>query len=468
MVRPLVLIHGYSDRGASFKQWVRALTQRGFDVRDVRVSNYQSLTNEVTIKDLAEGFDRALRVSAGLDNDEPFDAIVHSTGGLVIRAWLTAYQGRADRLKHLIMLAPANFGSPMAHKGRSWLGAMFKGGKELGPDFLEAGDRILSGLELGSRFTWDLAHLDLVGTDTFYGPTKRTPYVFVFIGTNDYGWLKRAVTEPGTDGTVRWAGCGLNCRKISIDLTRDPARPEGVDRIQVAGWSNAAMPLVLVDGVNHGTIMSAPPDSLVEQVASALGVSSQREFSEWCTRSSKITETSKATRWQQFFVRAIDERGDPVPDFYLDFYSRGKSNRENVIEAISLDVHTYRDDHSFRCFHVDLDALKPDRLPNLYMRVRASSGTDFLAYYGYGSHGPPSSAEPSAGRNELWDAEVDLTNVLQDKADAKTQSASFFYPYTTTLVEIRLNREPLPLSGINRLLQLEDAQTLWNDFDRAP
>src|SRR5215212_7023796 len=244
--RPLVLIHGYSDRGTSFKRWVQALQQRGYDVHNIRVSNYQSLTNEVTIKDIAEGLDRALRVTANLDNDEPFDAIVHSTGGLVIRAWLTAYQGRADRLKHLVMLAPANFGSPMAHKGRSWLGALFKGGKDLGPDFLEAGDRILSGLELGSRFTWDLAHLDLVGPDTYYGPTKRTPYAFVFIGTSDYGWLKRAVTEPGTDGTVRWSGCGLNCRKITVDLTRDPARPENEDRITIGGWSNTDMPLVLV------------------------------------------------------------------------------------------------------------------------------------------------------------------------------------------------------------------------------
>jgi triacylglycerol esterase/lipase EstA (alpha/beta hydrolase family) len=67
---------------------------------------------------------------------------VHSTGSLVLRAWLTHYADRRDRLKHFIGLAPANFGSPMAHKGRSWLGAIFKGNKTLGPDFLEASDRV--------------------------------------------------------------------------------------------------------------------------------------------------------------------------------------------------------------------------------------------------------------------------------------------------------------------------------------
>ena len=135
---PIVLIHGYSDEGASFKAWQQILEQRGYDVAMVHACTYRSLTNEVTIKDIAEGFDRALQTQAGLSEDEPFDAIVHSTGMLVIRAWLTAYDGRRERLKHLIGLAPATFGSPLAHKGRSWLGAVFKGNRHLGPDFLEA------------------------------------------------------------------------------------------------------------------------------------------------------------------------------------------------------------------------------------------------------------------------------------------------------------------------------------------
>jgi alpha-beta hydrolase superfamily lysophospholipase len=87
--RPLVLVHGYSDRAESFDPWVRALTARGYDVAAVHVCSYRSLTNEVTIRDVAEGFDRALRMRTGLNADEEFDAIVHSTGMLVLRAWLT-------------------------------------------------------------------------------------------------------------------------------------------------------------------------------------------------------------------------------------------------------------------------------------------------------------------------------------------------------------------------------------------
>ena len=97
--RPVVLIHGYSDEGSSFAAWRSALTSAGYDTREIPVCSYQTLTNELTVKDIAEGFDRALRARAGLSSDEPFDAIVHSTGMLVIRDWLTTYAARRDRLR---------------------------------------------------------------------------------------------------------------------------------------------------------------------------------------------------------------------------------------------------------------------------------------------------------------------------------------------------------------------------------
>ena len=184
--RPIVLVHGYSASGSSFDKWKDVLQSLGYASESVHVCTYKSLTNEVTIRDIAEGFDRALRIQSGLNEGEEFDAIVHSTGMLVVRAWLVSRADRRDRLKHLIGLAPATFGSPLAHKGRGWLGAIFKGNKERGPDFLEAGDLILDGLELASRFTWDLAHADLLGDTPVYGPNSDTPYAFVFCGTLDF------------------------------------------------------------------------------------------------------------------------------------------------------------------------------------------------------------------------------------------------------------------------------------------
>ena len=85
-MRPVILVHGYSDTAQGFGPWRRLLgdssQQPDFDVR---VAEYKSLSNEISIKDIAEGFDRALRLQSGLGADEDFDAVVHSTGMLVIR-----------------------------------------------------------------------------------------------------------------------------------------------------------------------------------------------------------------------------------------------------------------------------------------------------------------------------------------------------------------------------------------------
>jgi pimeloyl-ACP methyl ester carboxylesterase len=443
---PIVLVHGYSDEGASFRVWERILAERGYDVAMIHAASYRSLTNEVSIKDIAEGFDRALRIRAGLSADEPFDAIVHSTGMLVMRAWLTAYEGRRERLKHLIGLAPATFGSPLAHKGRSWLGALFKGNKHLGPDFLEAGDRVLDGLELASRFTWDLAHLDLLGDETFYGPTRRTPYVFIFCGNQGYGGIRQLLDEPGSDGTVRWASCPLNTRKIILDLTRDPARDGSEKRISVAEWRNTDIPLISIDGKNHGTILSEPGEELADMVDEALQVSSAASFTQWIDDATKRTQRARAKmdEWQQFVVRVVDERGDAVPDYNIQLFRRGTgTGPRDSIHQFDVDVHTYKSDSSLRCFHVRLADLDYKKLPNLWIRVIASSGSQLVGYQGFGSE--KSTESPAVQREGKWDATLDLSSLADDTG------IKFFYPFTTTLIELKLNREPLPLTGKNEV-----------------
>ena len=90
--RPIVLVHGYSDKGQSFEKWCARLEGAGYDATTIHLGNYVSLSNEISIKDIAEGFDRALRDSA-LKDGQPFDVIVHSTGMLVVREWLAGTIG---------------------------------------------------------------------------------------------------------------------------------------------------------------------------------------------------------------------------------------------------------------------------------------------------------------------------------------------------------------------------------------
>jgi hypothetical protein len=307
---------------------------------------------------------------------------------------------------------------------------------------MEAGDRVLDGLELASRFSWDLAHLDLLGDETFYGPTRRTPFVFIFCGNESYGGLRQLVDEPGTDGTVRWAACPLNTRKIMLDLTQDPAATGARKRVSVADWKNVDIPLVPIEGKNHGTILADPGDELADLVEEALNVSSAAEFSAWIAdATARTAPTLKSMEeWQQFVVRVLDERGDPVPDYNIQLFTRTDAQGERGIHQFDVDVHTYKGDSSLRCFHVKLTQLDYKRLKNLWIRVIASSGSQLVGYQGFGSE-----RDAPSTRDGKWDAALDISALAGDA------NVKFFYPFTTTLVEVRLNREPLPLTGKNEV-----------------
>jgi pimeloyl-ACP methyl ester carboxylesterase len=457
---PVVFVHGYSDKGASWQRWRRLLGEKlGIADSSMHTCTYVSLDNEVSIKDIAEAFDRALATQAGLDGDTPFDAIVHSTGMLVVRAWLAADPLRTKRLKRLIAFAPATFGSPLAKQGRSWLGAVFKGNRQLGPDFLEAGDQVLLELELASEFSWRLAEADFFGDPPRYDAGPDTPYVFVFCGTGTYGGLRRIVDKPGTDGTVRRAGCGMNVRAIALDMTETgmvarrlspalAATPKltPAERIIADKWLNVSIPVHLVgdpqkgENVNHATILSDPVPELVELVveafkltdpATAPGGNPAAGYAAWLANADAEGRFKPlAKQYQQFIVHALDERGDPITDYNLQLYlSNGRDAR---IEEFDTDVDVYSGNGSYRCFHADIADLLPrdgDPVPGLTIHILASSGTTYVAYLGYGYE-----EQTEAGS---WDASLKFDGTALAGID-------FFRPYTTTLIRLYIERQVMP------------------------
>ncbi|MBW3564441.1 MAG: alpha/beta hydrolase [Acidobacteria bacterium] len=438
MSRPVVILHGYSDKARSLRKWKAALTEAGHKPEVIRLVHYETLTNEIWIRDLGEAFERALKKEAGLDDDEEFDAIVHSTGMLVVRAWLAQFASAPKRLQHLIGLAPASFGSPLAHKGRSFLGALFKGRKELGADFLEAGDGVLYDLELASTFLWDLAHEDALANPPVFGPNARTPWVFTFCGNETYKGIRQLVNEPGTDGTVLWAGCSLDARKITIDLTRRDRVTTSAKRIDVSEWVNARMEMVPVGGVNHGTILSDPPSELVEMVVAALEVDTKAQFEAWWKRPDvghAMGLREGMEQFQQFVVRLLDDRGDPVTDWNMQLYRRKTGSAEHQLEEFDTDVHVYSRDASYRSFHVNLSDLQPERLETLWMSIAASTGTALVQYEAWRDEG-------LAVRKDPWIGTIDLTPYLRRPGKPRPDF-TLFHPFTTTLVDIRIDRDPV-------------------------
>lgn len=483
--RPIVFIHGYSAKGLDFSKICAELEKRHIPAIDIHVGNYVSLNNEITVKDIAEGLDRALRNTPGLNGDQEFDAIVHSTGMLVIRSWLTNYgaapkhNDRLKRLKHLVGLAPATWGSPQAHKGRTWIGALVKGNREPGPDFLNAGDEVLDALELGSRFTWDLAHIDLLGDAPYYDLGPNTPYVCVFIGNRSYTGISSIANDPGTDGTVRWAGCALNTRKIMIDLTRTPVENAGQppSRVTITPWAGRVdVPMLPIADRNHATLVSDPDQKMMDLIVDFLNVADEQAYDQWLKRAEVNGRDAKKAMlvnpgkeaaglqgpvkeffghlfheaeqpmegWQQFIVRARDERGDPVTDYLIEVLRQNGSQEWVEFSEMFTDVHSYGPDQSFRCFHVRLPTGISSRQIPLQIRVTASTGTKLITYQGYGSNDEGKMMTATAGP-----VVIDV-NGLGD--------AALFYPFTTTLVEVIINREPFPLEKISDMFQfLESA-----------
>jgi len=479
-----LLIHGYSASGREFQAWKRALVKANIDTATIEIGNYISLNNEITIKDLGEAFDRALRLtkwSAGSRDDTwTFDAIVHSTGMLIVRQWLTSDpfgptdpRSRVGRLKHLVGLAPATFGSPQGKKGRSWLGALVKGNRDLGPDFMNAGDLVLDGLELGSRYTWDLALSDMVGPKPMYDEGPGTPYVAVFIGNVGYSGISAVANSPGTDGTVRWAGCALNTRMVQLDFRRQPRLMDTAGlptRLKISDWVTGRLgcPIIAVEGRNHGSILSDPDDGAVALVSNFLrNVKSGDGYHTWLNGAlahgkdalgkmdakSELDGTGGAG-WQQFVMHVKDDHGDGVADYNVQlFVGDALSQSDNPdYPPVPLIVDSYSGDSSYRCFYVrlseDMVNVGTDGHPKkVWMELIASSGTSYLEYEAYNNLKPD---DPNVDATRLTTLSG-ATNAVKLDVTELGSDAKLFYPYTTTLIEIVLGREPTPLTDVSSL-----------------
>ena len=136
-------------------------------------------------------------------------------------------------------------------------------------------------------FTWDLAHADLLGPVPYFGTGPDTPYVAVFIGNTPTRALPSVANDPGTDGTVRWSGCGLNTRKITLDLTKTPTDAQGFprDRVTISEWANDSrlnVPILAVDKRDHGSLILGGPDSgMLDRIATFLDIASSDQYNLW-------------------------------------------------------------------------------------------------------------------------------------------------------------------------------------------
>jgi hypothetical protein len=250
---------------------------------------------------------------------------------------------------------------------------------------------------------------------------------------------------------VRLAGCGFYARKIVLDLTKEmsilnPEKKRGRKRWRLDNWSFPTIPVHLVEDLNHGTIITDPTSELVKLVRDALDVDSRASFLRWLERANATRRMNKYKKgqWQQFIVRALDERGDPITDYNMQLFAVPDDPKTRV-DAFDKNVSVYSGDPSLRCFMVDLQDFTATK--TLWLSIMASVGSEYVEYRGYQAdvaEDAPSN-RPITSR-QTWDAKLDLSGFMGVR-----DSQAFLAPFTTTLVELYLDREPKKEGSLVRL-----------------
>ncbi|MET4570397.1 phospholipase [Rhodanobacter soli] len=285
----LVFVHGWSVTNTStYGQLPQQLQQQAaaaglaLTLADIWLSEYVSFDDAVTMPDLVRAFDHALRDLHLLDAS--FACITHSTGGPVVREWLRAQRDKPAthstiRLSHLVMLAPANFGSALAQLGKGLLGrlkAWFGG--------VEPGQRILDWLELGSAESLSL-NLDYIHSDD---PVKRGQFLFVLTGDRPdrklYDHLNSYTGEDGSDGVVRIAAANLNAHHAVLSPQANARGDTDTLTLNLNRSPRCAFKLIADaahSGEERGIMASAAP-ATVQAILRCLQVRSIDDYESLC------------------------------------------------------------------------------------------------------------------------------------------------------------------------------------------
>ena len=386
----IAILHGWSDKGDSFRHLRDFLGQNGFSVQDVFLGNYISMDDDVRVEDVAKRMDVVIQemVAAG-KLSTPFDLIVHSTGALVTRQWM-ANLHQAKRpipVRRFVMLAPANFGSRLASVGKSMIGRLTKG---LG-NRLETGEEMLKALELASPYQWKLSRQDLLAPpgeepDGPFRDGDTGVWPFVIVGTRAYdSGLQQIINEAGSDGTVRVSAADINATGFTIDFSQNSAAPE------VSVWPRRMAtdaPLAVLPERDHaeithpeqsGDILPPKAGRLRALLLQALRCASLSEYKaiagEWQAISDETATLATSDdliqqafgnldnpklkqfhRYLQLNVMVRDDYGNLVRDYFLEFAEPSARNRKGMItfhRDVLEQVHVNSTHPAYRCLYID-------------------------------------------------------------------------------------------------------------------
>jgi len=451
----VVIVHGWSDKADSMRASIGALLKklnasRQQPIADLtlRYVDYNSLEDQANLEDIAEGLYIELKAQGLLDATQPpLHFITHSTGALVVRQLLKqfAWANIAQRIDRVFYLAPANFGSPLASKGASLLGRLAKGNRQFA-DFNEVGVQILSALELASPKQWELAEFDLFApSGTMYGDGRIRACVVT--GARPYGGVRKLINEDGTDGTIVVAGAGLQSRIFTLDLVRVKNFGEDVKAAWLTTPDLPNVPLAIHADCDHATVLED------EHVASFI-LTTLADDPDHATLQDRAVQFTKEFQhlqkqpdFQQFYFRLRDDRNMPIHDYHMlfDVWDKAKVSNESVSGFACIDALAQRTDEEERRSSALDDMLKKNAHTHgsspEYRRflLNIQAVTELLMTNGVPTHVITMSIEASAGDKQISYHTKPFERMVVFDPSAQGGIA-LFYPNTTTLVDVRVDR----------------------------
>jgi len=352
MEKTIVFIHGWSVTNLNTYgelpqrlQLEAAKYNLKIDIQHIFLSRYISFHDEVGLDDIARALDSAIKEQ--LLGIQSFVCITHSTGGPVVRHWWNYfYDNSPTKISHLIMLAPANFGSALAQLGKAKLSrikSFFDG--------VEPGQRVLNWLELGSKSSWELNKKWILSDGNQIG--KQGIFPFVLIGQSIdrklYDHLNSYTGELGSDGVVRTAAANLNSRyihlkqntikttnnEIKISTTLDVAQYKESPKVPlriITGKSHSGSEMGIMNSVRKSrdekskeTITSIFKCINVDSIEKYNELKKQFEVETSIVQQNELIESAPEflffhthfihDRFSQVIFRITDSEGYPITDF---------------------------------------------------------------------------------------------------------------------------------------------------------
>lgn len=332
MTKHVLFLHGWSGNLTSYGKLPELLQNEGYNVLELHLGKYTSGDDQLSIDDYSIAMENAVKDPAN-KLQMPFDIVIHSTGALIIRKWLSDFykNSPASPVENFIMAAPANNGSLLAGYG-----------KKLPWDW---GNKVLYALGLASVYTWNLnwdwldnqLQKSIPGLKIFHlqGTLNDIDFPNFLDKIDDFFNLNiPGFEENGSDNTVRFCSANLNMKgvKLKVNEAIHLSSVVQIDSIPIVVFHDRSH-----FGEKHG-ILAAIKNDVDPVYQNILAILKGNSI--------LSSDESDYPFYSILNIRVIDQLGNPVEDFITRFYFGIESEKEHIGV-----VHRYENDE-IDCFYL--------------------------------------------------------------------------------------------------------------------